>query len=170
VDLDPAQLQRLEIISRTIDHRRPPATTDDHRRPPEEQYMSPKAQRITGWVLTGLVGLFLIGASGVPKFIDFPRKKEMFEKLGIPMELSQTLGVIEVVTTLLFLVPRTSFLGAILVTGYLGGAVWTHLRIGDPWYFPIIIGVIMWVALALRQPEIFQLAMGLKKSSDHPQP
>lgn len=76
------------------------------------------------------------------------------------MELSYTLGVIEVAVTLLFLIPRTSFVGAILVTGYLGGAVWTHLRVGDPWYFPIIIGVVMWVALGLRQPTIFALALG----------
>lgn len=122
--------------------------------------MPTKTQRIIGRVLTGLVGLFLIGASGVPKFIDWPDKAVMFGKLGVPMELSPTLGVIEVGVTLLFLIPRTSFLGAILVTSYLGGAVWTHLRIGDPWYFPIIIGVVMWVALGLRQPAIFALALG----------
>jgi uncharacterized membrane protein YphA (DoxX/SURF4 family) len=159
VDLDPAQLQRLEIISCTIDNLLP-----------EKKHMSPKAQRITGWILTGLVGLFLIGASGVPKFIDFPGKKEMFDHLGIPPAIAPVLGVIEITVTVLFLIPRTSFLGAILVTGYLGGAVWTHLRVGDPWFFPIIIGVLMWVALGLRQPEIFKLAMGLKKSSEHPQP
>ena len=122
--------------------------------------MSPKAQRITGWVLTVLVGIFLIGLSGVGKFTDFPDKEVMFKKIGVPMELSYTLGVIEVAVTLLFLIPRTSFLGAILVTGYLGGAVWTHLRVGDPWYFPIIIGVVMWFALGLRQPTIFALALG----------
>lgn len=122
--------------------------------------MPTKTQRIIGHVLTGLVGLFLIGASGVPKFIDFPDKAAMFGKLGVPTELSFTLGVIEVAATLLFLIPRTSFLGAILVTGYLGGAVWTHVRIGDPWYFPIIIGVVMWVALGLRKPAIFALALG----------
>ena len=78
--------------------------------------------------------------------------------------------MIEVAVTLLFLIPRTSFLGAILVTGYLGGAVWTHLRVGDPWYFPIIIGVVMWVALGLRKPEIFKLALGIreKHNSDIP--
>jgi hypothetical protein len=122
--------------------------------------MSTKVKHITGWVLTGLVGLFLIGASGVPKFIDWPQKKEMFDKLGVPLEIAPTLGVIEVAVAILFLIPRTSFIGAILVTGYLGGAVWTHLRIGDPWFFPIIIGVVMWVALGLRQPAIFTLAMG----------
>lgn len=122
--------------------------------------MSTRAKLLTGRVLTGLVGLFLIGASGIPKFIDWPDKEVMFGKLGVPLEMAPTLGVIEVAVTLLFLIPRTSFLGAILVTGYLGGAVWTHLRIGDPWFFPIIIGVLMWIALGLRQPAIFALALG----------
>lgn len=127
--------------------------------------MSTKAKHITGCVLTGLVGLFLIGASGIPKFIDFPNKKEMFDKIGVPLELAPTLGIIEVSVAILFLIPRTSFVGAILATGYLGGAVWTHLRVGDPWFFPIIIGVVMWVALGLRQPAIFALAMGKSLST-----
>lgn len=104
--------------------------------------MPSKAQRITGWVLTGLVGLFLIGASGVPKFFDFPGKNEMMEKLLIPLSLLPTLAVLEIAVTVIYLIPRTSFLGAILLTGYLGGAVFTHLRVGDPWFFPIIIGVL----------------------------
>lgn len=120
--------------------------------------MPSKAQRITGWVLTGLVGLFMIGASGVPKFFDFPGKNEMMDKLGIPLPLLPTLAVLEIAVTVVYLIPRTSFLGAILVTGYLGGAVFTHLRVGDPWYFPIIIGVLAWLGLALRQPMIFALA------------
>jgi hypothetical protein len=120
--------------------------------------MSPKAQTITGWILTALVGLFLIGVSGVPKFFDFPGKNEMMGKLGIPLSLLPTLAVLEIAVTLIYLVPRTSFLGAILLTGYLGGAVFTHLRVGDPWFFPIIIGMLAWLGLALRQPAIFTLA------------
>jgi hypothetical protein len=120
--------------------------------------MPSKAQRITGWVLTGLVGLFLIGASGVPKFFDFPGKNEMMAKLGIPLPLLPTLAVLEIAVTVIYLIPRTAFLGAILMTGYLGGAVFTHLRVSDPWYFPIIIGVLAWVGLGLRQPMIFSLA------------
>jgi hypothetical protein len=120
--------------------------------------MTTKARSIVGWVLTALVGLFLIGASGIPKFIDFPGKNEMMDKLGIPLTLLPTIGVIEIAVTLLYLIPRTSFLGAILLTGYLGGAILTHLRVTDPWYFPVIIGVLAWVALALRQPVIFKLA------------
>lgn len=122
--------------------------------------MPSKAQRITGWVLTGLVGLFLIGVSAVPKFLDFPGKKEMFDHLGIAPHLAPVLGVIEITVAILLLIPQTSFVGAILATGYLGGAVWTHLRVNDPWFFPIIIGVLIWIALGLRQPTIFSLALG----------
>ena len=122
--------------------------------------MSTKTKRIIGWTLTVLVGLFLIGASGIPKFLDFPGKVEVMTKLQIPLNLLTTLGVIEVSVAVLYLIPRTAFLGAILTTGYLGGAVWTHLRVSDPWYFPIIIGVVMWLGLAFRHPVIFRLVLG----------
>jgi len=121
--------------------------------------MSSKTKHTIGWVLTGLLGLFLIGVSGVPKFIDWPGKREMIDHMGITPELMPTIGVIEIVVAILFLIPRTSFIGAILVTGYLGGAIMTHLRVGDQWFFPIIIGVVMWIALGLRQPAIFSLAI-----------
>ncbi len=121
--------------------------------------MSPKAQRITGWILTGLVGLFMTVVSGVPKFTGFDGMDEMMGKMGIPLSLLPTLGVLELTVAVLYLIPRTAFLGAILMTGYLGGAVFTHLRVGEPWFFPIIIGVLAWLGLALRQPMIFSLVM-----------
>ena len=120
--------------------------------------MPSKTRRITGWVLTGLVGLFMIGVSGVPKFFDFPGKNEMMDKMGIPLSLLPAIAVLEIAVTVIYLLPRTSFLGAILMTGYLGGAICTHLRVGDPWFFPIIIGVLAWLGLALRQPLIFSLS------------
>lgn len=125
--------------------------------------MPSKAQRIIGWILTILVGLFLIGGSGVPKFLDvskIPNMADMLAKLQIPLGLLTTLGIIEVSVAVLYLIPRTAFLGAILTTGYLGGAVWTHLRVGDQWFFPIIVGVLMWLGLALRRPVIFRLLFG----------
>jgi hypothetical protein len=122
--------------------------------------MASKTQFIIGWLLTGLVGLFLIGVSGIPKFVDWPGKVEMMSKIGIPLALLPTIGVIEIAITVFYIVPRTAFLGAILITGYLGGAIMTHLRVGDPWFFPVIIGVLAWVGLALRKPVIFQLALG----------
>ena len=76
--------------------------------------MSPKVQRITGWFLTGLVGLFMIGVSGVPKFFDFPGKNEMMEKMGIPLSILPAIAVVEIAVAVIYLIPRTSFLGAIL--------------------------------------------------------
>ena len=125
--------------------------------------MPTKAKRIIGWTLTVLVGLFLIGASGVPKFLDIskiPNMADMMAKLQIPLDLLKILGVIEISVAVLYLIPRTAFLGAILTTGYLGGAVWTHLRVGEPWFFPIIIGVVMWLGRAFRRPVIFRLLLG----------
>ena len=122
--------------------------------------MPSRTQRLIGWILTGLLGLFLIGVSCVPKFLDFPGKEEMLNKMGISPELLSKIGVLEIAISILFLIPRTSFIGAILVTAYLGGAVVTHLRIGEPWFFPVIIGVVLWVALGLRQPAIFKMALG----------
>ena len=130
--------------------------------------MTTKTKRITGWTLTGLVGLFMIGGSGVPKFFDFPGKNEMMAKMGLPLELLPTIGVIEIAVTLIYLIPRTAFLGAILMTAYLGGAVFTHLRVGEPWFFPVIVGVLAWLGLALRQTSIFQLAFDTQQSSHSP--
>jgi hypothetical protein len=70
------------------------------------------------------------------------------------------IGVVEVVITILFLIPQTSFIGAILLTGYLGGATVTHVRLGDSFVVPVVIGVLVWIALGLRNPAIFCLARG----------
>ncbi len=128
--------------------------------------MPSRTQRMVGWILTGLLGLFLIVGSGTPKFLDFPGKEEMLNKMGISSALLSKIGVLEIIISILFLIPRTSFLGAILITAYLGGAVVTHLRIGEPWFFPVVIGVVLWVALGLRQPAIFKLALGQSLASD----
>ena len=84
--------------------------------------MPSKAQRITGWVFTGLVGLFLIGASGVLKFFDFPGKNEMMEKLGIPLALLLTLAVLEIGVALLYLIPRHIVYGSHPADGIAGGS------------------------------------------------
>jgi hypothetical protein len=128
--------------------------------------------RIIGWVLSGLLAAFLIVASGVPKLLDIPDpdfKKQMEEiqaKIGWSAETIKVIGVIEIVITILYMIPRTGFLGAILITGYLGGAIATHVRIGDAdWVMPLVMGVLVWVALALRQPVIWRLAVGANPST-----
>ncbi len=122
--------------------------------------MTSSKKSTIGWTLSGLAGLFLIGASAIPKFLDWPGKAAMMDHLGIPLSLVPTIGVIEIGVTLLYLIPRFSFLGAVLLTGYLGGAVMTHLRVGDPWYFPLIVGTVAWAGLALRRPGVLRLALG----------
>jgi hypothetical protein len=124
--------------------------------------MNAKTQRIVGWVISGLLALFLIGGSAVGKFVDFPGKEEMFGHLGFSLDTIKAIGVVEVLITVLFLIPRTAFIGAILLTGYLGGAASAHIRTGDPFFIPIVMGVLVWVALALRQPVIRSLALGKK--------
>lgn len=116
--------------------------------------------KIAGWVLSSLLALMLIGASATSKFIEWEGKAKEFEKSGFTVELMNKIGVVEVVITILFLIPQTSFIGAILLTGYLGGATVTHVRLGDSFVVPVVIGVLVWIALGLRQPGIFCLARG----------
>ena len=122
--------------------------------------MSAKTQRIIGWVLSGIISAFLIVASGVPKLIG-QVPEDMLKTLGFTSDTIWRIGIVEVIVALLFIIPQTGFLGAILVTGYLGGAICTHVRIGDlNFIMPIVMGILTWVALGLRQPEIFRLAIG----------
>lgn len=125
-----------------------------------------KKQRIVGWVLSGLTAAFLIVASAMGKFTDWEGKEKMFEQMGFDTDLMFKIGVLEVVLAIIYLIPRTSFIGAVLLTGYLGGAVVTHLRVGEPFYFPIIIGAVMWLGCAFRRPEVFALAAGKTGSCD----
>lgn len=119
-----------------------------------------KTQRIVGWILSGLVTIFLIGPSAMGKFTEWEGKEEMFSKLGFTTDVMFKIGILEVIVAILYIIPRTSFLGAILVTGYLGGAVVTHVRINDAFVMPIVMGVIAWVGLALQRPAIWSLLLG----------
>lgn len=116
--------------------------------------------KLTGWILSVLLAVFLGGVSAMGKFTEWEGKAQMFEKMGFKTDLMFNIGILEVIIAILFIIPRTGFLGAILLTGYLGGAEVTHLRIGDMNFFPVIIGVLIWIALGLRNPTIFKLALG----------
>jgi hypothetical protein len=78
--------------------------------------------------------------------------------LGYPESLALGLGIIEIACTVIYVVPRTTVLGAILLTGFLGGAVATHVRVGDPLFshslFPIYVGVLVWLGLYLRDDQL----------------
>ncbi len=111
-----------------------------------------KKQRIAGWVLSALPSLLLI-FSGVMKLTKSPEVVEGFTKFGFAETVIQPLGVVELLSTVLFLVPKTSFIGAILLTGYLGGAICTHMRVGEPFFMQFAFGVIVWVGFGLRRPR-----------------
>lgn len=119
--------------------------------------------KITGWVLSVLLVLFLIGASAVGKFTEWEGKAEMFAKMGWTEDVMFKIGIVEVAIAILFLIPRTAFVAAILLAAYLGGATATHVRAGEPFFFPILIGVVAWIALGLRMPDVFRLAIGNDK-------
>jgi hypothetical protein len=110
-----------------------------------------------GRILSGLVVVFLI-PDGIIKFIKPAPVVEAFAHLGWPLSTSVTLGIILLLCTVLYAIPRTSVLGAILLTGYLGGAVATHLRIGDPLFshilFPTYLGILLWLGLYLRDERL----------------
>lgn len=115
-------------------------------------------KKIAGWVLSILIAAMLIAVSAPGKFMDFEGKEGMFAKLGWGIEVMKTIGVIEIVVAILFLIPRTAFIGAILLSAYLGGAIATHVRINDQFFMPIILGVLAWIALGLRDGRIFTTA------------
>lgn len=104
----------------------------------------------------------MMGGSAAMKFKGGPDLTTMFNHLGIPEDLRLPLGILELTVLLIYLFPRTSVLGAILLTGYLGGAVFTHLRVGDPFFGPLIPGVLAWAGLWLRDPRLGDM-MPLKK-------
>ena len=122
--------------------------------------MGSKLQHIIGWILSGLISILLIGPSAMGKFMEWEGKDKMFAHIGFSSELIFKIGILEVILAVIYLIPRTAFIGAILLTGYLGGATVTHLRVGDAFIAPVIIGVVMWIGLGLRCPQIFTLAMG----------
>lgn len=106
-----------------------------------------------GWILSGLVSaLLLFSASG--KVTRSAQVLEGLTKAGYPDAAIVPIGASEVVFTLLFLIPRTSVLGAALLTAYLGGAVSTHVRGGESFLMAIVVAVLVWIGAWLRTPAL----------------
>ena len=112
---------------------------------------------LAGRIVSGVVVLFL-GADAAMKILKTRLAVEGDARLGYPENTVVGIGVLLLLCTLLYVLPRTSILGAILLTGYLGGAVATHVRVGNPWLgyvlLPVYIGVLVWGSLFLRDPRI----------------
>jgi DoxX-like family len=110
----------------------------------------------TGRVLSALTALFLL-VDGVAKLLKPKVVVETTVQLGYPESVIVLVGILLVFCTILYLLPMTSILGAILLTGYLGGAVATHLRAGSgafPILFPVILGTLLWAGLYLRETRL----------------
>ena len=110
-----------------------------------------------GRILSALPSLFLL-VDGAAKLVKPAPVVEGTVKLGYPETVIVPLGIILLTCTILYVIPRTSVLGAILLTGYLGGAVATHVRVGDPLFthvlFPVYLGVLIWGGLYLRDDRL----------------
>jgi hypothetical protein len=117
---------------------------------------TPKWMLWTGRVITAVVVLMLV-FSGVMKIMAPPEVAEEFTRLGYPSGKSLTIAILELGCTLLYAIPQTAVLGAILLTGYLGGATATHVRIDDPFFGPVIGGVLVWLGVFLRDRRLREL-------------
>lgn len=106
-----------------------------------------------GRIISALPVLLLL-FSGMMKLMKPPSVMEGFVRLGYPESLALGIGIVELACVAIYLVPRTSVLGAILLTGYLGGATATHLRIGEPVFAPIILGTMIWAGLFFRDVRL----------------
>ena len=109
-----------------------------------------------GRVLSFLVVAMLVMSASM-KFSGAPELAAGLTHLGFGSDMAITLGIIELTCVLLYLVPHTAVLGAVLVTGYLGGAISVHLRIGEPVHVPLLLGVVAWAGLWLREPRLRRL-------------
>ncbi len=98
--------------------------------------------------------VLMLAFSGVMKLVKPAAVVEEFTRLGYPESLVLAIGILELGCTVVYVIPRTSVLGAILLTAYLGGATATHVRIGDPFYFPVVFGVLVWLGLFLRDDRL----------------
>ncbi|MEC9469087.1 MAG: DoxX family protein [Pseudomonadota bacterium] len=114
-----------------------------------------------GRILTGLFALFMLGASIAPKLLHLPVAEDTLAELGWPAGYAFPIGLIELVCLVLYLIPRTSVLGAILMMGLLGGAMATQIRAGSPLFshvlFSLYLGLFMWGGLWLRAPDLRRL-------------
>lgn len=111
-----------------------------------------------GWVLSGLASAALL-FSGAVKFmpVSDPAMEENLRHIGWRADQLPGLGILEIACVIVYLIPQTAVLGAILLAGYMGGAIATHVRVGDPFIAQVVIGVVFWLGLWLREPRLREL-------------
>lgn len=126
---------------------------DRHGSRPGAQPAASKKRLWAGWLMSALPVLLLL-FSGIMKLIKPATVVEGFVNLGYPDSLALGIGLAELTSVGLYAIPRTAVLGAILLTGYLGGATASHVRIGEPFTMAIVMGVLVWGGLYLRDDRL----------------
>ncbi len=108
----------------------------------------------TGWLMSAFFALFMLAGSAAPKLIGAQVATDAMTNIGWPTQHLLLIGLIEVACTVLFIAPRTAFIGVVLLTGLFGGAIASHLRVDSPLFshtlFGIYLGLWMWLSLWLR--------------------
>jgi hypothetical protein len=106
-----------------------------------------------GRILSGLAVLFFF-FTAMFGLLKPALAAQGFAHYGYPQSALSPIFIVEIACVILYAIPRISVLGAILLTGYLGGATATHVRVGEPFYLPIIVGIVVWVGLYLRDERL----------------
>jgi hypothetical protein len=121
--------------------------------------MKMKAKKTMGWILTSLVIIFFLFDS-TGKLFGMDESVKATVELGYPADKVFIIGLILLVSTFLYAIPRTSIIGIILLTAYLGGAVATNFRVGSPVFshtlFPVYMGILAWAGLAYRNQNLIK--------------
>jgi hypothetical protein len=122
-----------------------------------ETQLLPKWQTRTGLVLSGVVSMLLMMDASM-KVMQVPEAIQGTRQLGYPVGMIVPLGLIQLVCLALYIIPRSAVFGAILWTGYFGGAVATHVRLGNPWathiLSPVYVAIFLWGSLWLRDARV----------------
>jgi len=123
-----------------------------------------------GRVLSGLASC-VFALSAFMKLKGGPDLAQGMAHLGMPESMVLPVAILEIACLVIYLIPATSILGAILLTGYLGGAICTHWRVGDPFFIPIALGVVVWLGLHLREDRLKRLIpLRTRDSATEPAP
>jgi len=109
-----------------------------------------------GWVLSVLASLLFLFSAFI-KFKGGPDMDQAMTHLGLPASMLLPLGILELTCVVIYLIPATSVLGAILLAGYVGGTIVTCWRVGDPFIINIALGLVVWLGIYLREPRLMEL-------------
>jgi uncharacterized membrane protein YphA (DoxX/SURF4 family) len=109
-----------------------------------------------GWALSILAALLFL-FSAFMKFKGGPELDQGMAHLGLPASMVLPLGILELTCVVIYLIPATSVLGAILLAGYVGGTIVTCWRSGDPFIINIVLGIVLWLGIYLREPRLKEL-------------